>query len=210
MDTKPPIRVLCVDDHSIVRDGIAFIINRQPDMTVVGSAATADEAVETFRRERPDITLMDLRLRGSSGTDAIVAIRREDPDARVIVLTMYDGDEDIYRALKAGAATYLLKDMLSDDLIRVVRDVHSGERPVPADVEARLAARSSQPTLTPREVEVMELIMRGLRNKEIAPLLGISELTVQVHVKSIFAKLQVNDRTAAVQVALRRGIVHIP
>lgn len=210
MEATGAIRVLCVDDHSIVRDGITFIIARQPDMTVVGSATTADEAVGMFRHHRPDITLMDLRLRGSSGTDAIEAIRREYPDARIIVLTMYDGDEDIYRALKAGAATYLLKDTLSDDLIRVVREVHSGKRPVHPYVEARLAERSSHPTLTPREVEVMELIMRGLRNKEIAPLLGISELTVQVHVKSIFAKLQVNDRTRAVQVALRRGIVHLP
>ena len=204
------IRVLCVDDHSIVRDGIALIINRQPDMTVVASAASADEAAAMFREHRPDITLMDLRLRGSSGTDAIQEIRRVDPEARIIVLTMYDGDEDIYRALKAGAATYLLKDMLSDDLIRVVREVHSGQRPVRPEVEARLTERSTHPTLTPREIDVMELIMRGLRNKEIAPLLGISELTVQVHVKSIFAKLQVNDRTGAVQVAVRRGIVHMP
>lgn len=204
------IRILCVDDHSIVREGIALIINHQPDMEVVAAAATVEESVSLFRRHRPDVTLMDLRLRGSSGTQAIAAIRQEDATARIVVLTMYDGDEDIYRALHAGAVTYLLKDTLSDDLIRVVREVHSGRRPLGADVEARLAERSTHPTLTPREVEVTELMMQGLRNKEIAPSLGISEGTVQVHIKSIFSKLHVNDRTAAVKVALRRGIVHIP
>ena len=203
------IRILCVDDHCIVREGIALIVNRQPDMEVVASAASVPEAVDRFLEHRPDVTLMDLRLRGASGTEAIEAIRRLDPRALIIVLTMYDGDEDIYRALHAGAATYLLKDTLSDDLIREVREVQSGRRPVHPDVEARLAERSSHPPLTPREVEVMELIMQGLRNKEIAPSLGISEGTVQVHIKNIFAKLQVNDRTAAVQVALRRGIIHI-
>ena len=203
------IRILCVDDHCIVREGIALIVNRQPDMEVVASAASVPEAVDRFLEHRPDVTLMDLRLRGASGTEAIEAIRRHDPRALIIVLTMYDGDEDIYRALHAGAATYLLKDTLSDDLIREVREVQSGRRPVHPDVEARLAERSSHPPLTPREVEVMELIMQGLRNKEIAPSLGISEGTVQVHIKNIFAKLQVNDRTAAVQVALRRGIIHI-
>jgi two-component system NarL family response regulator len=211
MTAQPsPIRILCVDDHSIVREGIALIINHQSDMRVVAAGATESEAVELFLRHRPDITLMDLRLRGGSGTHAISDIRRADPNARIIVLTMYDGDEDIYRALKAGAVTYLLKDTLSDDLIRVVREVHSGERPILPDVVARLAERSTHPTLTPREVEVMELMMQGLRNKEIAPSLGISEGTVQVHIKSIFSKLNVSDRTAAVKVALQRGIVHIP
>jgi two-component system NarL family response regulator len=203
------IRVLCVDDHSIVREGLAFVINQQPDMQVVASAATGEEAVVLHRQLRPDITLMDLRLPGCSGTQAIEALRREDASARVIVLTMYDGDEDIYRALQAGAVTYLLKDTASDELIRVVRDVHSGKRPVLPDVEARLAERSAHPSLTPREAEVMELMAHGLRNKEIAASLGISEGTVSVHIKSIFAKFNVNDRTAAVKVALRRGIVHI-
>ena len=203
------IRVLCVDDHSIVREGIALIINQQPDMEVVASAASGEESIDLFQRFKPDVTLMDLRLNGLSGTGAIEAIRRADATARIVVLTMFDGDEDIHRALHAGAATYLLKDTLSDDLIRVVRDVHSGKRPRRADVEARLAERSAHPTLTPREVGVMELVTQGLRNKEIAASLGISEGTVQVHVKSIFAKLGVNDRTAAVNIALRRGIVHI-
>lgn len=209
VESTPTIRVLVVDDHAIVREGITLIINRQPDMQVVAAAASVEEAVQQFTRCRPDITLMDLRLRDASGTLAIAAIRRLDVFARIIVLTMYDGDEDIYRALHAGAVTYLLKDTLSDDLIGVVREVHAGRRPVPPAVEARLAERLAQPTLTPREVEVMTLMMQGLRNKEIAPSLGISEGTVQVHIKSIFAKLHVSDRTAAVEVALRRGIVHL-
>ena len=204
-----PIRVLCVDDHRIVREGIGLIIARQPDMEVVGSAATGEEAVAVFTRERPDVTLMDLQLPAMSGLEAIQAIRREDADARIIVLTMYQGDEDIHRALAAGATTYLLKDTLSDDLIRFVREVHAGRRPIRADVKARLDERATQPTLTPREVQVMELVSEGKRNKEIAVLLGISEETVQVHLKNIFAKLKVGERTAAVNVAIRRGIVHI-
>jgi DNA-binding NarL/FixJ family response regulator len=207
--TTPRIRVLCVDDHRIVREGIGLIIARQPDMEVVGSAATGEEAVSLFKRERPDVTLMDLQLSTMSGLEAIQAIRREDADARIIVLTMYQGDEDIHRALSAGATTYLLKDTLSDDLIRFVREVHAGRRPIRADVKARLDERATQPTLTPREVQVMELVSEGKRNKEIAVLLGISEETVQVHLKNIFAKLKVGERTAAVNVAIRRGIVHI-
>jgi two-component system, NarL family, response regulator len=206
---RPHIRVLCVDDHRIVREGIALIISRQPDMEVVGSAATGEEAVLLFKRHRPDVTLMDLQLPTMSGLEAIQAIRREYDDARIIVLTMYQGDEDIHRALSAGATTYLLKDTLSDDLIRFVREVHAGRRPIRPDVKARLDERAAQPTLTPREIQVMELVSEGRRNKEIASLLGISEETVQVHLKNIFAKLKVSERTAAVNVALRRGIVHI-
>jgi DNA-binding NarL/FixJ family response regulator len=207
--TKPFIRVLCVDDHRIVREGIALIISRQPDMEVIGSAATGEEAVMLFKRERPDVTLMDLQLPTMSGLETIQAIRREDADARIIVLTMYQGDEDIHRSLAAGATTYLLKDTLSDDLIRFVREVHAGRRPIRPDVKARLEERAAQPTLTPREIQVMELVSEGRRNKEIAAILGISEETVQVHLKNIFAKLKVSERTAAVNVALRRGIVHI-
>jgi DNA-binding NarL/FixJ family response regulator len=207
--TTPRIRVLCVDDHRIVREGIGLIIARQPDMEVAGSAATGEEAIALFKRERPDVTLMDLQLATMSGLEAIQAIRREDADARIIVLTMYQGDEDIHRALSAGATTYLLKDTLSDDLIRFVREVHAGRRPIRADVKARLDERATQPTLTPREVQVMELVSEGRRNKEIAVLLGISEETVQVHLKNIFAKLKVGERTAAVNVAIKRGIVHI-
>ena len=205
----PKIRVLCVDDHRIVREGIGLIISRQTDMEVVGSAATGEEALELFRTTRPDITLMDLQLPLMTGLETIRAIRQERPDARIIVLTMYQGDEDIYRALSAGAATYLLKDTLSDDLIEVVREVHAGRKPLGDDVKARLDERAAAPTLTPREIQVMELVAEGRRNKEIAVVLGISEETVQVHLKNIFAKLKVSERTAALNVALRRGIVHI-
>jgi len=205
----PPIRVLCVDDHRIVREGIALIIERQPDIKVIGSAASAEEAVELFRVSRPDITLMDLQLGAMSGVEAIRAIRRLEPRARIIVLTMYHGGEDIHRALEAGAATYLLKDTLSDDLIRILRDVHAGRAPIDPEVQARLAERAAKPTLTPREIQVVELIAQGMRNKEIAATLGISDDTAQVHVKNILAKLDVKDRSAAINVALRRGIIHI-
>ncbi len=204
------IRVLCVDDHRIVREGIALIIKRQPDMDVVGMAATGEEAVELFQTCRPDVTLMDLRLREMSGVEAIRAIRRIDSSARVVVLTMYQGDEDIYRALEAGATTYLLKDTLADDLIRVIRDVKAGRQtPISPEVQARLAERSVRPELTPREIEILNLISQGMQNREIAASLGISEATAQVHVKNILAKLDVRHRTAALNVALRRGIVHI-
>jgi two-component system NarL family response regulator len=206
---SPSIRVLCVDDHRIVREGLGLIINRQEDMEVVASAATGEEAVSLFQRHRPDVTLMDLQLGAMSGVEAIRAIRDQAADARIIVLTMYQGDEDIFRALEAGAATYLLKDTLSDDLIRVVREVHAGRHSLRPELEARLAERAAGPTLTPRELEVMELISAGLRNKEIAASLGISEETAQVHVKHILAKLKVKDRSAAITVALRRGIIHL-
>jgi two-component system NarL family response regulator len=200
---------MCVEDHRIVREGLALIINQEPDMKIVGSCATVDEAIELYRTVRPDVTLMDLRLGTASGVDAIKAIRKENPDARIIVLTMYEGDEDIFRAHQAGATTYLLKDTLSSDLVRVVRAVHAGERPVLPEVQARLAERASMPTLTSREIEVLQLISQGLRNKEVGAMLGITEGTVQIHVKNIFAKLNVNDRTGAVQVAVRRGLIHM-
>jgi two-component system NarL family response regulator len=203
------IRVMCVEDHRIVREGIALIINQEADMEVVSSCASAEEAVSQYQTTRPDVTLMDLRLGKMSGVDAIKAIRKDHPQARIVVLTMYEGDEDIYRAHQAGATTYLLKDTLSADLIRVVRQVHAGERPVTPVVEARLKERASAPTLTSREIEVLQLISEGLRNKEVGATLGITEGTVQIHVKNIFGKLNVNDRTAAVQVAVRRGLVQM-
>lgn len=204
------IRVLCVDDHRIVREGLALIIDRQPDMKVIGLAGSGEEAVEMFIRQQPDITLMDLQLGAMTGVDAIHLIREANPAARVIALTMYQGDEDIYRALQAGAAAYLLKDTISDDLICTVRGVHAGERPAftPA-VRARLEERAVRPTLTSRERQVLELVSTGMRNKEIAAALGISGETVQVHMRSILTKLDAQDRTAAVNVALRRGIIHI-
>ncbi len=204
-----PIRVMCVEDHRIVREGIALIINQEADMEVVAACATGDEAIALYHQVKPDVVLMDLRLGKTSGVDAIKAIRQENPNARIVVLTMYEGDEDIFRAHQAGATTYLLKDTLSSDLIRVVRAVHAGERPVLPEVQARLAERAASPTLTSREIEVLQLISEGLRNKEVGATLGIAEGTVQIHVKNIFAKLNVNDRTGAVQVAVRRGLIQM-
>jgi two-component system NarL family response regulator len=203
------IRVLCVDDHRVVLEGLSLLIDRQADMKVVGSATSGEQAVEMFRRLQPDVTLMDLRLPAMSGHEAIRTICEESPEARIVVLTMYHGDEDVNQALDAGAATYLLKDTLSEDLVRVIRDVHGGERPIPSNVAALLDARKTQPSLTPREVEVVSLIAEGMRNKEIAVALGISEETAKVHVKNILAKLNVSDRAAVIPVALRRGIIHL-
>jgi two-component system NarL family response regulator len=198
-----------VDDHQLVLDGLALIIGAQPDLEVVGTGRRGDEALALFRRYRPDVTLMDLQLPGISGLEAIRAIRAEDPSARIIVVTMYQGDEDIFRALQAGATMYLLKDTLSSELVRAIREVHSGLRPIQPDIEARLVERSEHRALTAREVDVLKLVSQGLRNKEIAAALELSEATVQVHVKNILAKFNVNDRTAAISVALRRGIIHI-
>lgn len=204
------IRVLCVDDHRIVRDGLSMIINREPDMSVVAAAGTAQQGIELFRRYQPDVTLMDLQLGSMSGVEAIRAIRAEYPKARIVVLTMSQGDEDIHAALQAGAITYLLKDTLADDLVNVIREVSIGKQPqIPGEVQAQIEERASRPHLSPREVQVTELISHGMRNKEIAAALGISEETVQVHVKKILSKLGVQDRTAVVRVAVHRGIIHI-
>jgi DNA-binding NarL/FixJ family response regulator len=206
----PPIRVLCIDDHPLLREGVARKIERQPDMAVVDTAGTGQEAVMLYLRHRPDIVLMDLQLPGMGGLQAIEAIRREDPNAKIIVLTISGGDEDIFRAIRAGAASYLLKSSLSQDLISTIRRVVDGERPMPPEVAERLAAREGQSGLSTREIEILELIAKGLRNKEIASTLGIGQETVQTHIKRLFVKLHVSDRTAAVTVALSRGIVHMP
>jgi len=208
--SSAPIRILCTDDHRIVREGIKLIISREPDMEVVALASNRQEAIDRFTELRPDITIMDLMLGQESGVDVIRAIRSVDPAARIIVLTMYQGEEDVFRALEAGATTYLLKDQLADDLLKTIRDVHLGKRPtLPPQVEAKLAERAGRPTLTPRELQVLELLGRGLRNKEIAASLGVTEVTAQVHVKNILGKLGVNDRTSAVHVGLLRGLIHI-
>jgi DNA-binding NarL/FixJ family response regulator len=207
--SKNRIRILCVDDHRLVLAGLELLIERQPDMTHVGSATTGEEAVSLFRQHRPDITLMDLQLPVMSGLEAIRLIRHASPDARIIVLTMYHGDEDIHKALAAGASTFLLKDMLSEALMQVIREVHAGKGRLLPDVQTRLDERATRRSLTSREVQVTELIALGRKNREIAAELGISEETVQVHVKSILTKLGVNDRTAAVYVAMRRGIIHL-
>ena len=203
------IRVLCVDDHPLVREGVMRKVELQPDMEVVATACTGEEAVALYRQHRPDVTLMDLQLPTMSGLEAIQAIRDYDGSAKIIVLSMSEGDEDIHRALRAGAATYVLKRTASDDLIGVLREVHAGARPIPSDTAAQLAWRAIQQVLTNRETMVVELIAKGMRNKEIAAALGISEDTAEVHVRNIFTKLNVRDRTAAAVVALRRGIIHI-
>ena len=203
------IRVLCVDDHRLVREGIALIINREPDMTVVASAASGPDAIALFMQHAPDVTLMDLQLGRMSGLETIRAIRQRHEAANIVVLTMYDGDEDVYRALEAGASTYLLKDMLSDDLVNVIRDVCAGRRPLSAGIQARLDEHSTYIALTPREIEVLDRVKLGMRNKEIAASLHISEKTIQVHIKNMLLKLKVNDRTAAVNVGLKRGIIHL-
>lgn len=194
----------------MVRKGLAATIEPEPDMEVVASAANGREAVERFRQFRPDVTIMDLGLTPEmNGIEATRTIRGEFPDARIIVLSAHKGDEDIYRALQAGAVTFLLKETLGDDLIAIIRDVHAGGGPIPPYVARKLADRLSQPMLTPRETEVLQLMAKGLRNKEIAANLGISETTTQGHVKNILSKLKVHDRTEAVTLAARRAIIHL-
>ena len=205
----PSIDILVVDDHRIVREGLSLIIEREHDMKVVGTAATGEEALDALRHLQPSLILMDLNLPGMSGVQTIRAVRQRSTAVPIVVLTMYEGDQDIRRALEAGATTYLLKHSLSDDLVRVIRNVHAGEHPLPPDVQARLDDTAARPALSKREVEVMELVLDGSRNKEIADALSISQETVRVHLRTIFAKLDVHDRTAAVKVALRRGIMHI-
>jgi two-component system NarL family response regulator len=203
------IRVLCVDDHPMILEGIASMISRQPDMELVGTAYSGESAVQLFERHVPDVTLMDLQLPGMSGLEAIRQIRLLRANARIIVLTMFQGDEDIFRALNAGAVTYLLKDVRMDELLRVVREVHLGGRPMPANVASLLAARNEHGVLTAREADVMKLLATGLRNKEIADKLDLSEATVKVHIRNIFSKLHVNDRSAAITIAIQRGIIHL-
>jgi DNA-binding NarL/FixJ family response regulator len=204
-----PIRILLVDDHPMMIKGLLATIEPEVDMEVVGTAQTGSSALESFRKTRPDVTIMDLTLGPEmSGTEATFAIRREFPDARVIVLSAHKGSEDIYRAVLAGAITYLLKETLGDDLISIIREVYAGGGPIPAVVARKLADRLKEPSLTAREMEVLKLMAEGFRNKEIGGKLGITEQTTQGHVKNIFLKLGVNDRTGAVAVAVRKGILH--
>lgn len=200
---------MCVDDHRLMREGIVLIVGLDPSMKVVAEASTGEEAVARFVEHRPDVTLMDLHLPGMNGLQAIQAIRRVQTDAKIIVLTMYAGDTNIYQALQAGAMGYLLKDTVPDDLIRIIHDVHDGKRTVPPHLEAMLNEHETKPLLTAREIEVLELLAKGMRNKEIAKALAIAEETVRAHIRSIFVKLNVHDRTAALAEALRRGIVRV-
>ena len=204
-----PIRVLVVDDHPMIRAGLTLTISPEPDMTVVGSASTGREGLEQYRQHQPDITLMDLRMPEMGGVEAIRTIRAEFPSAKIIVLSTYQGDEDIFRALEAGAVTYLLKDTLAEKMVGIIREVAGGGRPILPEVAQRMTERMFQAALTNREIEVLQVVARGMRNKEIAVELKISEETVQGHVKNILAKLSVHDRTEAVAVAIRRGIVHL-
>lgn len=203
------IQIMVVDDHHIVRQGLVALIGTLPDMKVVAEAADGVQAVESYRKHRPDVTLMDLRLPTKNGVDAIIEIRREFPGARIIVLTTFDGDEDIYRALQAGAKGYLLKGMNADELTEAIRIVHAGKSRIPAVVAERLAERMGGPSLTARELDVLKLIVGGRSNKEIAGDLFISEATVKTHINSILSKLGVSDRTQAATTALQRGIVHL-
>jgi two-component system NarL family response regulator len=203
------IRILVAEDHLVARVGVSTIVNMQPDMTVVAEASNGQQAVEQFRKHLPDVSLLDLRMPGMTGVEAATAIRTEYPSARMIALTTYGGDEDIRRALAAGVQAYLTKDVLHDELLKAIRAVHGGQTYLPAAVAAALAAQMPRPDLSAREIQVLELIVKGLANKQIAYALSIAEHTVKNHVKNILSKLGVQDRTQAATAAIQRGIIHL-
>ncbi len=207
MSNQAGIRIFCVDDHPLLREGIAAIITNQPDMTLVAEAATGCEAIQKFRECQPDVALMDLRLPDMSGIDALIAIRADFPEARIIMLTTFEGDVEIQRSLEAGARGYLLKSMPPKELIEGIRQVHAGQKRIPPQLAAQLAEHLGEESLTPREVEVLRHIASGNRNRDIAGKLFITEETVKVHIKHIMEKLSATDRTQAVSIAVRRGII---
>jgi DNA-binding NarL/FixJ family response regulator len=209
MTDKNKIRVLSVDDHPLLREGITAVINSQPDMLMIADAASAHDGILQFRKHRPDVTLMDLRLPDMSGVDTIVAIRAEFPDARIIMLTTFEGDVEIQRALEAGARGYMLKSMPPKDLVEGIRQVHAGKKRIPSQLAAQLAEHMSDESLTTREIEVLRQIAEGNRNRDIGEKLFITEETVKVHIKHIMEKLGASDRTQAIAIAIRRGIIHL-
>ena len=210
MNTPPkPIRILLVDDHPLLRQGIALLTAGEPDMQLVGEASNGLEAVEQFRKHRPDVTLMDLQMPEMNGIDAMIAIRSEFSDARFIVLTTYTGDMQVLRALKAGARAYLLKSLLRKELLDTIRAVHAGQKRISAEVATQIADHAADDLLPPREIDVLRLIAGGMANKIVADQLKISEDTVKGHVKNILSKLGANDRTHAVTIGLKRGIIEL-
>jgi len=209
MNDQAHIRVLCVDDHPLLREGIAAVINNQPDMLLVAEASSGREAIQKYREHQPDVTLMDLRLPDMSGINSMIAIRSEFPEARIVMLTTFEGDVEIQRSLEAGARGYLLKSMPPKDLAEAIRQVHRGKKRIPPELAARLAEHLGDEALTEREIEVLRHIAGGNRNREIADRLFISEETVKVHIKHIMEKLGAADRTEAVAIAVRRGIIQL-
>ena len=209
MTAKATIRILTVDDHPVLREGIAAVIASESDMQLVGEASNGSEAIEQFRSHRPDVTLMDLQMPEMSGLDSILAIRKEFPDARIIVLTTYSGDAQAARAFKAGASGYLLKNMLRKEMVETIRVVHSGKKKIPPEIAMEMAEHHTDDILTERELEVLRQVACGNANKMIADHLNISEETVKAHMKNILAKLGAKDRTHAVTIALKRGIIEI-
>ena len=209
MTSKSPIRVFSVDDHPLLREGIAALVNSQPDMVLIGQGATGAEAIQQFKEQLPDVTLLDLRLPDMSGIDVLIAIRSQFPEARIIMLTTFEGDVEIQRALQAGARGYLLKNMPPTELLEVIRQVHAGKKRIPPEIASQLLEHMSDEVLTEREIEVLRQVADGNRNREIAERLFISEETVKVHIKHIMEKLGASDRTQAVSIGLRRGIIQL-
>lgn len=208
-DDLKSIRILTVDDHPVVRNGIAGLVQDQPDMLLVGEASNGREAIQQFRAHQPDVTLMDLQMPEMSGVDAIIAIRDQFPRARIIVLTTYTGDVQVVRALKAGAQGYLIKNLLHKELLDAIRRVHSGKKILTPELSCEVASHAADDSLTPAEISVLRLIAEGNANKQIAAQLSISEETVKSRVKNILSKLGANDRTQAVTIALKRGIIEL-